>query len=136
MYTYSTTIRLHHTDAAGIVFFANLFNLVHECYESFLEPEVTFNSIFNELHLEMPIVHAEADYNKPLCVSDMITIKLHLRDIGNSSFTIEYFIHTDNGECVATVKTSHVVKDKGSNKPTPLPAVLRKKLQSIADPES
>jgi len=70
MYTYTTTVRLHHTDAAGILFFAHLFVIVHKCYGLFLEPEVTFNSIFNEQNLKMQIVHTEADYYKPLRTSE------------------------------------------------------------------
>ena len=128
MYEYSMTIRLHHTDAAGILFFANLFVLAHESYESFLEPEVTFNSIFNELDLQMPIAHAEADYYKPLRVSDKISIKLRLVSIGNSSFSLAYDFYSEDGECAATVKTSHVVRDRRGNQLISLPVKLKEKL--------
>ncbi len=131
MHTYSTTVRLHHTDAAGILFFANLFIIAHECYESFLDPDVTFNSMFYELNLMMPIVHAEADYYRPLRVSDRITINLGLGHMGNSSFSLEYNIHTKDGESAATIKTSHVVRNKDGSQSVSLPAKLRKKLESL-----
>ena len=131
MYTYKTTIRLHHTDAAGILFFAHLFVIAHECYESFLEPEVTFNSIFNEKNLKMPIVHAEADYYKPLRTSDKITITPQLENIGDSSFSIVYDVHTENGENAAKVKTNHVLRELKGNRPRSLPEKLRAKLESI-----
>ena len=131
MYNYPTTIRLHHTDAAGILFFANLFIIAHECYETFLEPEVTFNSMFNELGLRMPIVHAEADYHRPLRVSDRITIRLRLENMGNSSFSLGYYIHTENDECAATIKTTHVIRDNSGNNPIPLPERLKQKLMSL-----
>ena len=134
MYTYKTTVRLHHTDAAGILFFAHLFVIVHECYESFLEPEVTFHSIFNEQNLKMPIVHAEADYSRPLRTSDKITIKPKLDNMGDSSFSIVYDIYTEDGERAATVKTNHVVRELNGNRPRILPAKLKAKLQSIAEP--
>jgi len=123
---------LHHTDAAGILFFANLFILAHECYESFLEPEVTFKSIFSEQDLLMPIGHAEADYHKPLRVSDKIKIKLGLEDIGKSSFSLKYDFYTENGEYAATVKTSHVVKNKNGNHSISLPVKLKEKLLSVS----
>jgi len=37
MYKYETVIRMRNTDAAGLVFYAEVFVLAHECYESFLE---------------------------------------------------------------------------------------------------
>ncbi len=88
MYTYLTKIRLHHTDAAGILFFSNLFILAHDCYESFLDPDITFNMMFNDLDLVMPIVHAEADYHRPLRASDNLEIKLGLAKIGESSLPL------------------------------------------------
>ena len=132
MYTFSTTVRIHHTDAAGILFFANLFIIAHECYESFLDPDVTFHSIFNELNLLMPIVHAEADYRKSLQVSDRINVKLRLENIGGSSFSLRYDILTEDGERAATVKTRHVVRNKNGSRPVSLPDKLRKKLESLA----
>ncbi len=133
MHTYSTTVRLHHTDAAGIVFFANLFIIAHECYESFLDPDVTFNSMFNERNLMMPIVHAEADYHSPLRVSDRITINLELLNIGNSSFSLGYDIRNENGESAATIKTSHVVRNKDGSQAVSLPGNLREKLRSLEE---
>ncbi len=37
MFTYKTKISLHDTDAAGIIFFANQFKIVHDAYEDLLE---------------------------------------------------------------------------------------------------
>ena len=131
MYSFSTTVRLHHTDAAGILFFANLFIIAHECYETFLDPEVNFYFMFNEKELMMPIVHAGADYLKPLRVSDKININLRLGNIGDSSFSLEYEVLTEDGEIAATVKTSHVVRKKDGSATVSLPAVLREKLESL-----
>jgi hypothetical protein len=50
MYTYQTTIRLHHTDAAGVVFFSNLFVIAHDAYESFLESHLTLNTLLHHSH--------------------------------------------------------------------------------------
>ena len=37
MFTYQTKIKLHDTDAAGVIFFANQFKIIHDAYESLLE---------------------------------------------------------------------------------------------------
>jgi 1,4-dihydroxy-2-naphthoyl-CoA hydrolase len=131
MYSFSTTVRLHHTDAAGILFFANLFIIAHECYETYLDPEVNFHFMFNEKKLMMPIVHAGADYLKPLRVSDRITIQLRLKEIGKSSFHLGYDIINEDGEMSATVETSHVVRNKDGSATISLPDVLREKLESL-----
>ncbi|SPD75698.1 conserved hypothetical protein [uncultured Desulfobacterium sp.] len=131
MYNYTITIRLHHTDAAGILFYASLFTIAHECYETFLEPEVTFHSMVNELGLIMPIVHAEADYHKPLRVSDRITIRLSLANMGNSSFSLRYDIYTENNEHAATIKTIHVIRDSTGKNPISLPEKLKQKLRIL-----
>ena len=133
MYTYSTTVRIHHTDAAGIVFFANLFIIAHECYESYLDPDVTFHSMFNELNLMLPIVHAEADYHKPLQVSDKIKVELRLGNLGESSYSLEYNILTEEGESAGTIKTSHAVKSKNGSRPVLLPEKLIRKLESLKE---
>ena len=64
-YVYSLRIRLHETDAAGVLFYAHLFRLAHDAYESFMA------HIGFPLHalighgdsapgLRLPIVRAEA----------------------------------------------------------------------------
>lgn len=131
MYNYPTTIRLHHTDAAGIAFFASLFIIAHECYEAFLEPEVTFTKMFTELGVRLPIVHAEADYYRPLGVSDKITITLKIGNISASSFSLEYYFHKENDECAARVITTHAVRDNSTNNPISLPEKLKAKLMSL-----
>ena len=68
MYHYQTTIRLHQTDAAGVVFFSNLFVIAHDAYESFLESHLPLNAILSDGVYIIPIVHAEADYLLPLAL--------------------------------------------------------------------
>ena len=58
MYKYKTVIRLRHTDSAGIIFFVSLFDLAHECYESFLDPDFSLTSVIEQGEILMPIVHA------------------------------------------------------------------------------
>ena len=74
MYKYRTVIRLHLTDAAGVAYFANLFVLAHECYESFLEQDESLGSIIEQKEFIIPIVHAQADYRMPLKLSEKVVI--------------------------------------------------------------
>ncbi|MHC5121434.1 MAG: acyl-CoA thioesterase [Planctomycetota bacterium] len=92
MYTYQTTIRLHHTDAAGVVFFSHLFVIAHDAYETFLESHLRLNAILSEGVYIIPIVHAEADYLLPLSLSEKIRVELCLEQKGSSSFDLGYVI--------------------------------------------
>ncbi len=87
----------------------------------------------NEHGLIIPVVHAEAEYHKPLRISEKITIIPRLREIGNSSFSLEFAVNTVNGDCAATIKTSHVVRDKKHNEAAPLTPKLREKLMLLSD---
>jgi len=72
MFGYNCVIRLHHTDAAGVVFFASLFTLAHECYEAFLDNVSPLGKLLTDGDVLIPIVHAEADFKLPLRVSGAV----------------------------------------------------------------
>jgi len=76
MFTYKTTVRLHHTDAAGVLFFAQLFSIAHDCYEELINSCIPIAEIIQSKPFALPIIHAEADYFLPIGVSEKIEIKL------------------------------------------------------------
>lgn len=131
MYKYQTTIRLHHTDAAGVIYFASLFVLAHECYESFLEQYTSIGSILDQNELLIPIVHADADYLMPLRVSEKITIEMTVTKIGKSSFELGYTFTNSSSQITAEAKTAHVVIAKDTRKPMPIPQFLKTALDSL-----
>jgi len=122
MYIYNTKIRLFHTDAANLIFFSNLFNLAHECYEEFLEESgFSIKKILNDNIFLIPIVHAEADYLKPLRVGDKIEIRMSLNSLGKSSFTLDFVLYDKSGEKTAAVKTVNVVIETKSKRSLEIP---------------
>ena len=131
MYHYQTTIRLHQTDAAGVVFFSNLFVIAHDAYESFLESHFPLNAILSDGVYIIPIVHAEADYLLPLTLSEKISVELCLEQTGNSSFDLGYVIKNSKMETVARLKTIHAVQLKEDQKTVPIPDPLRNALEAI-----
>ena len=77
MYVYQTKIKLHETDAAGLIFFSNQFKLMHDAYESLLETiGFGFSDLIRKCDFFLPIIHAEADYKKPLFVGDVLEIQV------------------------------------------------------------
>lgn len=132
MYTYKTSVRMHQTDAAGVIFFAELFTLAHDCYETFLSQEVTIKEIVNDKPFIIPIVHASADYKQPLGLSENITINMTCVNCGTSSFTLNCQILKENGSVAAEVKTVHAIVNKESRTAAQIPFEINDLLLEIS----
>ncbi|MFC1493010.1 acyl-CoA thioesterase [candidate division KSB1 bacterium] len=114
MYKVSSKITLSDTDAAGILYFSNIFVKAHEAYEELLaDMGIDLNNAIKNKEYSIPIVHAEADYKSPLVPGDVVDIYLYIGNIGESSFTLDYdFYRDDNITLAAKVKTVHATIDK------------------------
>ena len=132
MFIYKTQIKLHDTDAAGILFFGKQFFYVHDAYEKYLEKiGYGFSSLIKNKNYFLPIVHAESTYKYPVHVGDEITIKVKLTSIGKTSIIFEYEITNKKGILVGTAKTVHVTINKTTSKKIPLPKAFRSALEKI-----
>lgn len=133
-FQYDITIKLHDTDAAGLLFFGHQFRIVHDAYQAFLETAgFNFADILSQGEILVPIVHAEADYLEPLAVGDKLAIVMCAANLSEHSFTLSYDLRRPDSTLVGTVQTVHVTVDRSSGKKTPLPKRLREALQTIAD---
>ncbi len=128
MFIYNTEIQLHHTDAAGVLFFSHQFTLAHDAYQAFMQniglPLAYFVENANYL---LPIVHAESDFILPLRVGEKIQIKLTVIHIGHSSFTLHYALLNEADTLCGEVKTVHACMDRNNHKKMDLPAEVREK---------
>ena len=122
-------IRLKDVDAAGVIFFVNLFVFAHETYELFLE-EIGSSlwTIIGQESFLLPIVHAESDYNQMIGLEDELTTILNVNRIGSTSFTLAYDFLLENRKLAGSVKTVHVCIDKTTLKKRPIPKELRQAL--------
>lgn len=115
---------MENTDAAGVVFFAQLFCMAHQCYEAFLESnDTSLGELLNEMSI--PIVHSSADYFRPMTLSDEIYVELEITNIGNSSFEMAYSFNTKNRETYAKCKIIHTVLNTDTKKPITIPDKLK-----------
>ena len=129
VFSYTTKIRLHDTDAAGIIFFANQFKLIHDAYEEFLEMlGIGIHQTLKKTNYFQPIVHAQSDYKVPVFVGDKIDISIKTGNIGKTSFSLEYTLKRGK-DLVGRAKTIHVTIDQKSRKKIPLPTALRRALK-------
>src|SRR5579863_2587067 len=130
MFKYTAKIRLHDTDAGGIIFFANQFNIIHDAYEDLLEKfGWSFQKMLKGTNYFLPIVHAESDYKTPVLVGDKIAVAIKVGHIGKTSFSFEYTLKRGS-TLVGTAKTVHVTINQKTRKKIPLPPAMRKALST------
>lgn len=131
MIRYQTKIRLHDTDAAGVLFFGSQFKIAHDAYEVFLtQIGYPIHSFISDSDYFLPIVHANADYFAPLQVGDDLSISVGVEKIGSSSFTLRYIFESSDSVTVGEVRTVHVSADKSTRQKIPLPGGLRSALEA------
>lgn len=133
MYVYQTKIKLHETDAAGLLFFSNQFKIIHDAYESLLETiGYDFAQLIRDRDIFLPIVHAESDYRAPLFVGDAVSIQVSVDKIGKTSFSLAYKLLNAKQKLVGTGRTVHVAVNKSTRKKIILPKDLRTKIQKLS----
>jgi len=126
MYEYKTRVKLFQTDAAGKLFFSNLFIIAHECYENyFYDNQKKISDIITEKKFLIPIVHAEADYISPIYNDDCLLVMMDVEGIGKSSYTLNFNIKKQNGNQAAKVTTVHVTSDYHSGKSILIPEDIK-----------
>lgn len=129
MFVHETVVRLQHTDAAGVIFFARLFDLAHLAYEAFLdEMGHSLASDLADQPLVTPIAHATADYRAPLRLNDRLRVEVGVAEVGGRSFVLSYRFLKRDGTVAAEARTAHVAVDSETGKSTQLPRDLARSL--------
>lgn len=137
-FCYPRTIRFHETDAAGVVYFAQVLTLCHEAYEAALaEAGFDLRQFFGGGDLAVPIVHASVDFRRPLYCGDRIEIQVTGQPQAPTQperFELTYRLTlVDESSPLATALTRHVCIDAANRRPRPLPIELQQWLASVAD---
>jgi 1,4-dihydroxy-2-naphthoyl-CoA hydrolase len=132
-YTTGFTVALHDTDAAGVLFFAHLFRRAHDAYEAFMaEIGWPLPGLIPDRALALPLVHAEADYLRPMHHGDQIQVEVQVQRVGRASFGIGYRLFDANGELAATAATVHACIRPADGAGVPLPQALVEALGGVA----
>lgn len=132
MFIYQHKIKLHETDAAGIIFFSRQFEIIHDAYEALLESiGFGFPEMLNNQPFFLPIVHAESDYKTPLFVGDVIEISVKVTNLGTTSFQFSYELYKSDRTLAGKAKTVHVTIDKKSRQKIPIPKKMREKISDL-----
>ena len=134
-YIHRRVIRFHETDAAGVVYFANILTLCHEAYEaSLMAAGIDIQEFFGGSALAVPVVHAAVDFRRPLYCGDEVAIALTPHRLDTTTFEINYRLSNGDQKTVATAITRHVCIDSTSRQRCPLSPELMQWLPSTVSP--
>ena len=129
-FAYYYTVRFQDTDAAGVVYFANVLRICHEAYEvSLAASGINLKSFFTNSSVAFPIVHANVDFLRPMYCGDNLMISLLAEKIGLDKFEITYEIIIDE-VVVAKAITRHVCIDISSRNKLELPNYMNHWLET------
>ena len=129
-FSYNRTVRFSDTDAAGVVYFANVLSICHEAYEVSLEASsINIKDFFSNTSVAFPIVHADVDFFKPMFCGDKLTISLIPQKVGVDKFEIAYEIIVDD-VMVAKAITRHVCIEVSSRSKRELSGEIVKWLET------
>jgi acyl-CoA thioester hydrolase len=71
------------------------------------------------------LARVECDYRRAVRYGDMLEIRMHVAEIGRTSFTYEYEIVDAQSRTVATARTVQVMYDYATEKPVLIPDNIR-----------
>ncbi len=126
MFTRTVTVRLHHTDAYGIIFFANQFKLCHDVFQDWLEEQgLPLPVTRTAVEALAVVIRAESDYAAPIQLGDRLTIAYGVEKIGSTSFVNAFTLTNQAGVLVGKVRTVHVMTDPVTSAKRPLPPAWR-----------
>ncbi|MCG6137446.1 MAG: acyl-CoA thioesterase [Nostoc sp. LLA-1] len=113
-FTYHRAVYFQDTDAAGVVYFANILSICHEAYEASLAAsDINLKDFFTNPSVAFPIVHANVDFFRPVFCGDKLEINLIPQEISVNKFEINYEIMVSE-VVVSRAITRHVCIDVSS----------------------
>ena len=134
MFKTSILVRFGDLDPAGIAYYPNLVNFLHEAFEDFFAGHVgrPYPEAFRD-GLGFPTVKVEMEFLSPVHYGDHVDIDVTVERVGRSSVRIRYD-GSVAGRPVFQARNTMVAVDMPTFRPTPLPDALRASFVSAMDP--
>jgi acyl-CoA thioester hydrolase len=126
VYRHRLSVRFRDCDAMGHANHAVYFTYFEQCRLTFWREQTGAASPYGRVIL----ARAECDYRAPAHFGDELEVRMHVGDIGRSSFALAYeIVAVEGGKTVATGKTVMVSYDYEAGKAVPLSAEARALLE-------
>lgn len=123
-FTYNRIVRFQDTDAAGVVYFANVLGICHEAYEESLRASgINLKDFFTNPSVAFPIFQANVDFFRPMFCGDNLAISFIPQKLGVDKFELSYEVSIAN-VVVAKAITRHVCIDATSRIKQELPGEI------------
>jgi 1,4-dihydroxy-2-naphthoyl-CoA hydrolase len=118
-------------DRAGILFFGRIFEMCHEAFEELM---MRLGGGIDRAFAEgfgMPLVHAEADFDKPIKLGDRLDVELSIERLGGTSIAFGYRVLGEDGEVRARARLVHVFIALPEMKARPAPDWVLEGLRTL-----
>ncbi|MBC7972708.1 MAG: acyl-CoA thioesterase [Verrucomicrobia bacterium] len=136
-FVYQRTVRFGDTDAAGVVYFANVLAICHEAYEASLATVgIDLRTFFSGAEVALPIAHADVDFFRPMVCGDRLEVHLTPKRFQESEFELAYevFLEGRLERSVSQATTRHVCIDAATRSRRSLPLEVTQWLERWANP--
>jgi 4-hydroxybenzoyl-CoA thioesterase len=134
MFTTTILVRFGDLDGAGIAYYPNLVNFLHEAFEDFFTGHVgrPYPEVYRE-GIGFPTVKIDMDFLSPVRYGDHVDIDVTVERLGRSSVRIRYLASVA-GRPVFRAPNVAVVVDMKTFRSTPIPGWLRERLEAAMEP--
>jgi YbgC/YbaW family acyl-CoA thioester hydrolase len=134
MFTTTILVRFGDLDPAGIAYYPNLVNFLHEAFEDFFRGHVgrSFPEVYAD-GISFPAVKLEMEFVSPVRYGDSVEVGVAVERIGRSSVQIRYE-GSVKGRPAFHARTTAVVVDMKTFRPVPVPDWLRRRFEAALDP--
>lgn len=112
-------------DAAGVLFYPELFRLAHDAYESMMaDLGAPLSRLLEERQWALPIVHAEADFHRPIHHGDRLILSVIISEISQRSFRTRCRFENGDGVLCGEAVSVHVCINRDTGRSESLPPAL------------
>lgn len=128
LHTERIVVRFQEVDAAGVVFYARIFDYFHDAYVGFLRARgAPLEEAMRDRSWIAPLRHARAEYLRPVRFGDELAVSLVSLAVEETEFTIGYRIEVE-GRATCVGLTRHVSVDPETFRRVGIPEVLAEAL--------
>jgi 4-hydroxybenzoyl-CoA thioesterase len=133
MFKTSILVRFGDLDAAGIAYYPNLVNFLHESFEDFFRGHVgrPYPEVYAE-GLGFPTVKVEMEFLAPVHYGDQVDVGVVVERIGRSSVQIRYE-GAVRGAAVFKARNIAVIVDMKTFRSIPIPDWLRERFRAAME---
>jgi 1,4-dihydroxy-2-naphthoyl-CoA hydrolase len=118
-------VQLRDTDAAGVVYFANLLAICHGAYEASLaDAGIDLRKMVTNPLMALPIVHASIDFQRPIYCGDRLQIFLTPFLQSANEFSVSYQVCLADRQVAGQAITKHVAIDPTRRRRIDLPPMI------------